>query len=185
MGAAEDNYILQNVSIENFPVIQWFKCDEMDSFLNRCKENGNPEALYRQGMVEYFSYVRMESGLEHLKRAADKGHVEASYVYGIILLCMGGESSIQGLKHLNAMKRSSKSKNLRILKECRERIKTILRTMWVNNHLVHHETGFCCHAQTRAIEVESWEGRQYVEDDKGCEACIWDREVALFCDMLH
>ncbi|GAB2297204.1 hypothetical protein Dimus_031317 [Dionaea muscipula] len=53
----------------------------------RCKECGNAEALYREGMVDYFSHMRIETGIENLKRAANKGHVEASYVYGIILIC--------------------------------------------------------------------------------------------------
>ena len=52
----------------------------------------------------------MESGEEYLKRAMEMEHMEASYVYGIILLCKGGEYSNedQGIKLLNAVKKSRK-----------------------------------------------------------------------------
>lgn len=129
--------------------------------------------------------MRMESGLEHLKRAAEKGHVEASYVYGMILLSRGGQSTKQGLKLLNAMNNTcSNSKSLRI-QECRERIKAIIHTMWINNHMVSQQTNFCCHGKTRSIRVrETWRGREEEDDNMSCEACKWDREVNLFCNML-
>ncbi|KAL7197037.1 hypothetical protein ACSBR1_036950 [Camellia fascicularis] len=186
LGVAEEKYILQHVSIEKFPVIhQWLKREEVSLFLNRCIQSGNPEALYRQGMVEYFSHMRMESGLEHLKRASEKGHVEASYVYGMILLSRGGQSTKQGLKLLNAMNNTcSNSKSLRI-QECRERIKAIIHTMWINNHMVSQQTNFCCHGKTRSTKVrETWRGREEEDDNTSCEACKWDREVNLFCNML-
>ena len=43
---------MKNISIEKFPAIPWWQVkDEVSSFLKACKESGNPEALYRQGMV--------------------------------------------------------------------------------------------------------------------------------------
>ncbi|KVI05759.1 hypothetical protein Ccrd_015936 [Cynara cardunculus var. scolymus] len=51
LGAAEDEYIFQHVSIDKFPVIHWFPpSDELLSFLNQCIDKGNPEAMFRQGM---------------------------------------------------------------------------------------------------------------------------------------
>ncbi|KAI7733375.1 hypothetical protein M8C21_018627, partial [Ambrosia artemisiifolia] len=44
---------------------------------------------------KFFSLERIETGLEFLKRATEKGHVEATYVYGMILLSRGGQSSQQ------------------------------------------------------------------------------------------
>ena len=43
---------MKNISIEKFPTIPWWQVkDEVSSFLKACKESGNPEVLYRQGMV--------------------------------------------------------------------------------------------------------------------------------------
>ncbi|KAI7993357.1 putative F-box protein [Camellia lanceoleosa] len=159
-------------------------CVKSEFVLKWCIQSGNFEALYRQGMVEYFSHMRMESGLEHLKRAAEKGHVEASYVYGMILLSRGGQSTKQGLKLLNAMNNTcSNSKSLRI-QECRERTKAIIHTMWINNHMVSQETNFCCHGKTRSTRVrETWRGRKE-EDENTAVKLVNGIEVNLFCNML-
>ncbi|KAH7856330.1 hypothetical protein Vadar_000138 [Vaccinium darrowii] len=152
-GAVEDEYILEQVSIMEFPVIhQWLKSEKVSRFLNQCMEGGNPEALYRQGMVDYFSSMRMESGLENLKRASEKGHLKASYVYGILLMCMEGQSSTQGLKLLNAVKTSnSKSTRFAIFQECWERIEGVIHSMWINNHLVGRQRRSCCHKNTNKV----------------------------------
>ncbi|KAG5521912.1 hypothetical protein RHGRI_034212 [Rhododendron griersonianum] len=186
-GAAEEECVLEQVSMVGFPVIhQWLKSEKVSWFLNQCVQIGNPEALYRQGMVEYFSSMRMESGLEKLRRASEKGHAEASYVYGIILVCMGGQSSVEGLKLLNAMKGSTTSQSTRfaIFQDCRKRIEAVIRTMWINNHLAGRQRRSCCHENTSRLK-QTWEGRSQVEDDASCESCKWDREVSLFCDMLR
>ncbi|KAJ6974179.1 hypothetical protein NC653_030302 [Populus alba x Populus x berolinensis] len=109
--AASENYIFEHITIEKLPVIPWTTSHGASSFLARCKENGNPEALFRQGMVEFFSSNRPESGFQHLKIAARKGHVEAIYTCGVIL--------------------NYKSRHCSI-KECRDKIKEILQSMWID-----------------------------------------------------
>ncbi|KAE9454210.1 hypothetical protein C3L33_13896, partial [Rhododendron williamsianum] len=200
--AAEEEYILEQVSIMGFPVNQWRKSEEVSLFLNRCVKGGNPEALYRQGMVTkslfpnlilayltlnarscehmiclylidlIVSSMRMESGFEKLRRASEKGHSEASYVYGIILVCKGGQSSVEGLKLLNAMKSGTTSQSTRfaIFQECRKRIEAVIRSMWINNHLEGRQSRSCCHENTSRLK-ETWDGRREVEDDASCEAC--------------
>ena len=43
---------MKNISIEKFPTIPWWQVkDEVSSFLKACKESGNLEVLYRQGMI--------------------------------------------------------------------------------------------------------------------------------------
>ncbi|KAH7570434.1 hypothetical protein JRO89_XS05G0106200 [Xanthoceras sorbifolium] len=89
-----DDYVLQHACMDSFPVASWPVSDEASSFMKRCKESSNAEALFRQGMFEYFSLSQMKSGLALLKRAAKKEHVEATYVCGIILLQYCGSDSV-------------------------------------------------------------------------------------------
>ena len=43
---------MKNISVEKFHAVPWWEVkDEISSFLKACKESGNPELLYRQGMV--------------------------------------------------------------------------------------------------------------------------------------
>nr|GEY61710.1 hypothetical protein [Tanacetum cinerariifolium] len=74
--AATDEYIYEFISMDKFPISNWARpSDKVVSFLNRCFEKGNAEALFRHGMREYF--VQDESskqGLELLKSSAALGN---------------------------------------------------------------------------------------------------------------
>ncbi|GKD63302.1 tetratricopeptide-like helical domain-containing protein [Tanacetum coccineum] len=106
--ATNDEYIYEFVSMEKFPISNWVRpSNKVVSFLTRCFEKGNAEALFRHGMREYFTQGNVESGLEFLKRASEKKHLEATYVYGMFLLMRGDESSKQGLELLNGLKSST------------------------------------------------------------------------------
>src|ERR1044072_9443929 len=56
LDATEDSYIWQRVSLDTFPLIQWFPNDKIKSFLDRCREHGNIESLYREGLRKYFDF---------------------------------------------------------------------------------------------------------------------------------
>ncbi|KAI3800338.1 hypothetical protein L1987_28428 [Smallanthus sonchifolius] len=127
--STKDDYIFQCISIDKFPLTHWFPPSKrVLSFLTRCLNKGNSESLFRQGMIEYFKLVDIESGLEYLKRAVEKGHPEATYVYGMILLSSGDQ---QGLNLLNFMN-YSRSRNWNV-QDCRDKISSILSQMWINN----------------------------------------------------
>jgi hypothetical protein len=74
----EDDYIFQHVSLKEFSLV-WCSKDEVLSFLKYCKENGNLNALFREGIYEYFSSKNPKLGLEFLKKASKKKHIESSY----------------------------------------------------------------------------------------------------------
>ncbi|KAL5827012.1 hypothetical protein ACOSQ3_018857 [Xanthoceras sorbifolium] len=58
----QDDCVFEHASMEKFSI-------------SPCKESGNPEALYRQGMLEFFSLYKTSSGFQFLKTAAKKGHM--------------------------------------------------------------------------------------------------------------
>jgi hypothetical protein len=128
--AASEKYIFEHITIEKFPVIPWRISHSASCFLDSCKENGNPEALFRQGMFEFFSSKKPESGFQHLEKAAKKGHVEAIHTCGIILVCHGGQFKQEGIELLSSSK-SCISRHWTI-KECRNKIKGILQSMWID-----------------------------------------------------
>lgn len=74
--------MLQQISFDNFPLIQWFLNENVSSFLRSCLESENTEIIFREGLLEYFGYPNGNiDGLERLKIAAEKGHKEAIYMY--------------------------------------------------------------------------------------------------------
>ncbi|GFS45500.1 NAD(P)-binding Rossmann-fold superfamily protein [Actinidia rufa] len=148
--------VLERASIEKYPVIhQWLKSEKVNSFIHLCAESGNPEAMYRQGMIEYFS-MNMELGLEHLRRAAEKGHGEASYVNGIIRLCRVGDLDFQ-------LWNATKWNRFKI-QECREKVRRVIESIWINNHVVRQQPNLCNHERTSQRGRQTWKGR--MEDDE-------------------
>ncbi|GJW01382.1 uncharacterized mitochondrial protein-like protein [Tanacetum coccineum] len=132
LGAAEEESIFLLVSFDKFPVL-----------------------------IEYFSQARIETGLEYLKRATEKRHVEATYVYGMILLSRGGQSSQQGLNILNSMK-VSRSNYLKI-RECRAKIKSVIREMWINNSISLNEAGCKCQEKNICIRKRNFDEEEDVD----------------------
>jgi hypothetical protein len=74
----EDDYIFQHVSLKILPLV-WYTKDGILLFLKCCKENENLNALFREGIYGYFSSKNPKLGLEFLKKASKKKHIEASY----------------------------------------------------------------------------------------------------------
>ncbi|XP_042487647.1 putative F-box protein At1g67623 [Macadamia integrifolia] len=105
--AGEDAEVLRRVSLEKLPAVPWWNsCRE---FMRQCEEKGNPEALFKRGMVEYFSNKKSESGIEFLKKAACLGHEEAAYMLGLILLCINNRLKSQALEILQKVEEGSPS----------------------------------------------------------------------------
>ncbi|XP_061346724.1 putative F-box protein At1g67623 [Gastrolobium bilobum] len=183
--AAEDNYVYQHASMDKFALVplQWFTQEKESSFLNRCRESGNLEILYREGMVQYFSSLMVKLGLENLKNAALKGHDEAKYVYCMLLMC--GEDQEQrnlGFDLFRSLKTST------YVRRCRERVKSFINSMWMNNPVARNHHLSLCHSSTCKLQKLSKRLSSWVEDeDDGitCEYCNGDYELNIFCNMFR
>ncbi|XP_050211148.1 putative F-box protein At1g67623 [Mercurialis annua] len=203
--AASDDYVFQNIEIDSFVDKSWkIRQNGASNFLERCNKCGNPESLFRQGMIDYFSNLKIDSGFECLKKAANKGHVVATYVYGIILVCYGGELRKKGLKLLFELKRRSNSRL--IVKECREKVRKIFYEMWPNiNYIIGYgpaeedefkrklknckcKAKLCSWTAVPRKESSVWKPPrdEEFEDDKfSCQACLWDLEAFRFLNFLR
>ncbi|KAG8643951.1 putative F-box protein At1g67623 [Manihot esculenta] len=202
--AASEDYVFEHVTMDSFPVILWKINHGVSSFLERCKKSGNPEALFRQGMIDYFSTSNYDSGLKMLERAASKGHAQAIYVYGIILVCYDGELRNKGVKLLSDLKRSKSSL---VITECRKKVQNITWSMWLNNYIVgigpaeeeeymkkrktcsycNSKLALCSFTNDQTKNSAGWTSSDEVfEDDPfSCDSCLWDLEAILFCKMLR
>ncbi|XP_057418090.1 putative F-box protein At1g67623 [Lotus japonicus] len=186
--ATEDNYISQRVSLETFPLIQWIPNDKASSFLNHCRECENIESLYREGLRKYFSYSSGKNdGLEILKVAAQKGHKEAKYVYGMILICSkDDELRKQGLEHVRFLRKS------KCVVSCRQKVRQLLNFMWKNHAMLEHNQSPLCSFKSTCkgwrLKTSRWallDDDDEDEDMSLCEYCRWDHELELFYRLFN
>lgn len=87
-------------------------------------------------MINFIGRKKPESGRVYLKKAVEKGHAEAKYVYGIILIRSGGEQREQGLRLLSSLNLTSCSETCLRIVNFRLKIEEILRIMkWLFPYL--------------------------------------------------
>ncbi|GAU20444.1 hypothetical protein TSUD_130020 [Trifolium subterraneum] len=196
LNASEDGYVYKHASIENFALVplSWFKDEKETSFLRRCKESGNLEILYREGMVQYFSTLMGSLGFENLKKAALEGHYEAKYVYSMLLManCEDEEGRKLGFDIFVELKNSMGFNVAR----CRKRVKCFIQSMWVRKRVVvpNQEFSLCCSSTCHRNGTEkmkkhsTWHAADEIDNDGDCVSCKYcngNYELGLFCNMFR
>jgi len=186
--ASKDNYMWQQVSLEKFPLFSWLHEPVFDHFLQSCKESGNIEALYRDGLRQLSGYKgNIEKGIKDLKMAAEKGHLEAKYVYGLILLCSyDDDMRKQGVEYMQFLR------NTKCVVNCRNKIMTLFMSIWRKHReiLKRNPTPLCCKKPCKgwSLKKGTWEPKDNEDDDdsiqNSCENCRWDVELDFFYDVL-
>ncbi|KAH1103165.1 hypothetical protein GYH30_037240 [Glycine max] len=112
-----------------------------------------------------------------LKIAALEGHMEAKYVFGMILLCShDDELRKQGLEYMRFIRKS-----MCIIK-CRNRVKQFVDHLWKGNGmLVRNRIPLCRCKNTckgRRVKKGVW---SFLDDDINlCEYSRWDHEIDFF-----
>ncbi|CAI0460765.1 unnamed protein product [Linum tenue] len=198
--ASGKNYIYRHVNIAEFPVISWKSDLSRVLFIDRCITSGNPEALFRRGLIEYLSTLEIDSGLRHLGSAARSGHPESVYIYGLLMLCQGQQE--EGMALLRSLKGGSRW--LEMVRYCRERVSSVVRYRWVRNFTIlagpEQNRGRICSCRQERFAVlpspesmgrgrEGWASKEDAELDfyaiNRCRSCFWNHEAAALCTMLR
>ncbi|KAL2339036.1 hypothetical protein Fmac_013482 [Flemingia macrophylla] len=187
LDAAEDDHVYRHASTENFALmpLPWFTGEKESSFLKRCKESGNSEIAYREGMVQCFSSSSsVELGLQNLKRATMQHHPEAKYGYCMFLMCGEDEGERkEGFDLFCSLAAST------CVERCRKRVKSFVQSMWVRSIPVlrNHKLSFCCSTTCNNETVKKLSERcRWLEDEDianigvSCQGCRADYEVAFF-----
>ncbi|XP_047320320.1 putative F-box protein At1g67623 [Impatiens glandulifera] len=169
---SQDDYIYERVSLQDIDVVSWHINKEQSIFLERCANSHNSEALYRNGVVEYFSGKNYKLGLEYIEKATNLGHVGALYVFGVISLFGNSELMKKGVEILNHEMLKGK------LWKCRGELIEIINKLWVNIPISMKNVVVCCsiHNDNQKKWKSTWpvnDNDDYVE----CEACKCDREL--------
>ncbi|CAI9091865.1 OLC1v1026967C1 [Oldenlandia corymbosa var. corymbosa] len=176
-GAAEEEYVHKQITLDKIPIIQWSEDRKISDFLNKCRQSRNPEALFRKGVVDYFGGKDVSDAIRCLQEASKSGHSEASYTMAVIWLFEGGESSKQkGLKMLSGMQKSRIQK--RRIKNCRERLESIVVNILVDNASILKQQPTCCVMGHQRKKRRFYWGEEIDEDDNiACDACTCDEEL--------
>jgi len=195
--ALKDPHVYQHAALDKFALIPlpWFTDEKETMFLSRCREMGNLEIIYREGMVQYFSTLMINLGFENLKNAALGGHYEAKYVYSMLLMANieDGEGRKLGFDLFGELKNSTCIS----LVSCRKRVRSFIQSMWVRNSVVvpNQELSLCCSSTCQSSGGEekvvkkhsTWKPVDEFDNDVSfsCKYCDGNYELGLFCKLFQ
>ncbi|KAE8648647.1 hypothetical protein Csa_009058 [Cucumis sativus] len=181
--ASNDGYIFQHVSLENksFRNLLWNNTPQSRSFMETLNNNENPESLYRKGTMEFFSHGKEASGLSYLKQSAQKGYVDACYVYGVVMYAANLKE--EGVEYLKMCEAKLGNK----MAECRRRVKEFVWYFWIKNRISMSKE-ICSNVNCKVNERSNgwdWKDEDDYYGEHTCEQCKWSNEVLRFCNMLR
>ncbi|CAL2240946.1 unnamed protein product [Prunus armeniaca] len=87
---------------------EWYDFDQekIVEFLQKCKEHKNPEIIYREAVTQFF-ILKDDEAANNFRVAAKAGHMESSYIVGLLGLVNpteGEQDAMEWLCHLSKTK---------------------------------------------------------------------------------
>ncbi|XP_060964709.1 uncharacterized protein LOC133033692 [Cannabis sativa] len=176
-----DHYIYNKLSLDELSCHPWdlYMSKEATTLFTKCLNSQNSEAMYRLG-------VKKKSGVELLEKAANAGHLGASYFMGIILICKeedesDDETKQSGIRHgiqlLGCIKTSAQ------MRECREKLKHIVQKLWLTqNHNFLIPKLFQCQFPNR--KPNSWPLLDDYSHTLCCNTCRFNYEIVYVCNLV-
>ncbi|CAN7003142.1 unnamed protein product, partial [Brassica oleracea var. botrytis] len=73
----------RNISLRYFAVEPLRMLTEHARHKELCLENGNPEAHYIEGLLQFFVHKEKQRGLIHLRQSATGNNANGMYLYGL------------------------------------------------------------------------------------------------------
>lgn len=209
--AGNDEYIYQQGSLRDFPISPWWRRSNVATrFMDRCLACGNPDALFRHGLVckklpiflnifgrnnfisilfslfkvilinfslfqiGSFDKVSFHSGITYLQQAADKGHMEALYTLGIVLLFNEDESNIDmGKQIIMSFQKSDFTKIQSI--NYRFNLKAYIKSLWKSDDYYFYTWPIFCNVEAH-YKDKNW-CYYSRHENTGCANCIFDLEI--------
>ncbi|CAI0435545.1 unnamed protein product, partial [Linum tenue] len=166
--ASADDSVYRSANLTPFPVFSWSINPSATSFLDRCIASGNPEAFFRTGIKEYLSSNAIDSGM---REAADSGHPESIYFYGIARLSRGEHGT--GMALLTSLGGSfGGDRWMETVRYCRERVRSVIQHLCVRTTLVEpleqNQGRRICSCDDSAVSGnvgrdEEWESKEDIE----------------------
>ncbi|KAG5619837.1 hypothetical protein H5410_005055 [Solanum commersonii] len=90
------NLRLRYVSLEDVHISPFIHLNDVtnisfNTFMDKCVDCGNKEAMYRKGVFSFFRNINPDVAIELIDKASKGGHGAATYAFALILLYLGGE----------------------------------------------------------------------------------------------
>ncbi|ONK78892.1 uncharacterized protein A4U43_C01F720 [Asparagus officinalis] len=83
--ASKEKLVGRSLAVDKEDMLQWWENNAYFALLRDCADCDNLEANFILGVEEIYNLNQGRSGLQHLQRAMDGGHLAAAYFMAILL----------------------------------------------------------------------------------------------------
>ncbi|XP_071713009.1 putative F-box protein At1g67623 [Rutidosis leptorrhynchoides] len=154
LNLSNDPLVCKRISLDRWYLVLWRK-PKMDHIIGRCYFFGNPNAIFRMGLINYFDKSCTELGLRLLEEAANSQIIEAVYVYGLIMFASHQiEAKHVRLQFLN--KTFPPVPDLVVA--MRTKVFHLLHELWLHNRRPFDDLATCCPISATKIIFHTSEG---------------------------
>ncbi|XP_071735380.1 F-box protein At2g35280-like [Rutidosis leptorrhynchoides] len=176
---SKDPLVLKRISLDRWPLLPW-RNPRFFVFLFRCAIFGNPNAIFRWGLIAYFDNRHIDYGLECLKQALNIQLKEAVYVYGLIMFasCKIEEKHV-GLQILN----ETFPREPEMVVAARTRVFDLMQCLWLFNRRPFADVATPCPISDHRGYFPHIHGFELTTPE--CMSCFWAYELGVFVNGLY
>ncbi|XP_071709265.1 F-box protein At2g35280-like [Rutidosis leptorrhynchoides] len=175
---SKDPLALKRLSLDRWPLLPWGN-PRFFVFLFRCTIFGNPNAIFRWGLIGYLNGRHINYGLAYLKQASNFQLKEAVYVYGLIMFapCKIEEKHV-GLQILN----ETFPPKSEMVVAVRTRVFDLLRCLWLFNRRPFADVAMPCPISDHRGYFPHIHGFELKIPE--CMSCFWAYELGVFVNRF-
>ncbi|XP_071719036.1 putative F-box protein At1g67623 [Rutidosis leptorrhynchoides] len=173
---SDDPLVCKRMSFDRCDLVPW-RNPKMDHIIGRCYFFGNPNAIFRRGLINYFDKSYTELGLRLLEEAARSQIIEAVCVYRLIMF---GSHQIEA-KHvrLKVLKKTFPPV-LDLVVAVRNKVFHLLHELWLHNRRPFDDLATCCPISGQKGYFPHIQGSGFEMRIPECMSCFWAYELGVF-----
>lgn len=163
--------VLQKLDLTQVFPPPWDRIPENSQIIYECAQAGNVHAIFLCGLIEHYFVKPRVTGMSNLKMAADVGHCEGMYLYGMALI---NENQVtEGSYYIKKLWRE---KGMGAVRLCQENCSRVILEMSIKEYR-EYEILFS--------EIEVGDECVVKEMDDVCDGCFIYKEIFRFIDYMR
>ncbi|CAN6876937.1 unnamed protein product [Brassica oleracea] len=87
--AVQDDHVIKRLNLRPQAMNPILTCYRYQHLMVKAINSNNPAAHYIEGIKQFFAYDNRTVGLHHLRKSAEGSYDNGTYLYGIVVSCMG------------------------------------------------------------------------------------------------
>ncbi|KAL0708297.1 hypothetical protein Bca4012_074723 [Brassica carinata] len=163
--------VLQKLDLTKAFPPPWERIPNASNILYECAQFRNVHAIFLCGLIDYYFVKPRVTGINNLKMAADAGHCEAMYLYGMALIYEN-----QLTEGSNYIKKLWRERGFQVVRQCQENCSRVVLDMSVREYRVYEKL---------FAEIDVSNECVVGELDEVCDGCFIYKEIFRFIDYMQ